>query len=90
MIKLLLFVLVCFVFYALLTSLLRPTQGRGRFSRGGADAANRSVSGEAMVKDPQCGTYLPVGDAIRKTVRGQECYFCSNECFEKYKATHKH
>lgn len=86
MIKLLLFVLFCYVIYALLTSLFRPLLGKAP-QRPGAEA-NRSGSGEAMVKDPECGTYLPVGDAIKKTISGQECYFCSNECLEKYKETH--
>jgi YHS domain-containing protein len=88
MIKLLLFVLLCFVIYAFLSSLLRPTSGKGPLSRG-PGATNRSASGETMVMDPQCGTYLPVSDAIKKTIHGQEYYFCSMECFEKYKAAHK-
>jgi YHS domain-containing protein len=81
MIKLLLFVLVCFVIYALFTSLFRVPQKKRPL--------NRSASGEVMVQDPQCGTYLPVGDALKKTIHGQDHYFCSKECFDKFKATHK-
>ncbi len=81
MIKLLLLVLICFVVYSLISSMLRGPAASRR-------PKNRSVEGESMVKDPQCGTYLPISDAHRATIRGEEHYFCSQECLKKYKETH--
>ena len=40
--------------------------------------------GEEMVRDPQCGVYLPVTDAMKKRVGGETVYFCSKECEGKY------
>jgi YHS domain-containing protein len=39
---------------------------------------------EEMVRDPQCGVYVPVTSAIRKKAGGEMVYFCSKECEEKY------
>jgi len=38
-----------------------------------------------MVEDPQCGTYLPLSDAIKATIHGQQHYFCSKKCLKEYK-----
>lgn len=40
----------------------------------------KTTRGEEMVKDPQCGTYLPKSDAHPAQVDGQTVYFCSPEC----------
>jgi len=39
---------------------------------------------ERMVKDPECGIYLPVGEAIVREFDGREFYFCSDECASQY------
>jgi uncharacterized protein len=44
------------------------------------------IAGEDLVKDPCCGTYVPVSDTIKANVDGETLYFCSRECLEKYKA----
>jgi len=79
MIRLLLLALLFYVGYRFVSSLLRALPGR--------PAAPRSKSpdrGEEMVRDPQCGTYLPRGDALEKTVRGERHYFCSRECRDAF------
>ena len=45
----------------------------------------KSREGEDMVADPCCGTYVPKSTAIVKKVRGEKHYFCSTECWKKYK-----
>ena len=80
MIKLLLLVLAGFVVYSLISSLLRPRPPR--------PPRNRSREGEVMVQDPQCGTYLPEGDAISATVNGKSLHFCSQNCLKSYRSTH--
>lgn len=37
-----------------------------------------------MVKDPNCGTYVPEAEALQKMVAGKEHYFCSEKCAEEY------
>ena len=40
--------------------------------------------GEEMVRDPECGTYVPRNDAIPAQTKNKTCYFCSTECRDKY------
>jgi YHS domain-containing protein len=57
--------------------------------KGGGRSVTTGVDGQpatdVMVKDPVCGTYVPMRDAIRKTIGGQSLYFCSQECLSAYK-----
>ncbi len=77
MIKLLLLVLFGFVFYSMLSGVLRLGKpGRKQ---------NRTRDGETMVEDPQCGTYLPLSDAIKTSIHGRDYYFCSKKCLKEYK-----
>jgi len=39
---------------------------------------------EEMKKDPVCGTYIPVKQALKVKTHGETHYFCSEECKEKY------
>ncbi|MCD6187911.1 MAG: hypothetical protein J7K09_07060 [Desulfuromusa sp.] len=77
MIKLILLILSGFVLYSMVSGLLNPKKTRR--------PKNRSNKGEPMVEDPQCGTYLPVSDAIKATIQGQQHYFCSKKCLKEYK-----
>ncbi len=78
MIKLLMLALVGFVVYSFVTS-FRIRSGRQ------SPPKNHRREGETMVEDPQCGTYLPQGDAIRATVNGRDYYFCSRKCLQEFK-----
>ncbi len=69
MIKLLLLALLFFLGYSFFQALF-PSR------RSSKPPANRSQNGEQMVQDPQCGTYLPIGDALSANIRGQHHYFC--------------
>lgn len=40
--------------------------------------------GENMVKDPFCKLYIPEASAVKKIIRGETHFFCSNECAEKF------
>ncbi len=40
--------------------------------------------GEDLVQDPFCRTYVPKSQAYTKNIDGQQQYFCSSECCEKY------
>lgn len=79
MIRLLLLGLLCYLGYTLLRSFMRKLPGNRS-----APPAAKSSRGEEMVQDPQCGTYLPRGDALTKTVRGEKHYFCSATCRDAF------
>lgn len=80
MIKLLLLILLGFVGYAMIQGIIKPKPNRdGKVPR------NRSSEGETMVEDPQCGTFLPVSDAIVATINGREHFFCSKKCLKEFK-----
>lgn len=37
-----------------------------------------------MVEDPNCHTYIPKAEAVRKEIQGKELFFCSEKCAEEY------
>lgn len=37
-----------------------------------------------LVKDPQCGVYVVKDKAVKARVGGEESYFCSEACKNKY------
>jgi len=79
MIRLLLLSVLCYLAYTLFRSFMRKLPGQRN-----TPPAAKSSRGEEMVQDPQCGTYLPRGDALSKTVRGQKHYFCSAACRDAF------
>lgn len=84
MIRLLLLAILVFVAYTIISMVLRLLGSGGRPP---SVPRERTQAGEEMVKDPQCGTYLPKGDALSAQVRGQTQYFCSRECRDSYLET---
>lgn len=48
-----------------------------------------AIEKEDLVMDPYCNTYVPISDAYRASMNGKTVYFCSEECFNKYKAERK-
>jgi len=79
MIRLLILALLGFVAYSFYTMLRRAMTG------GGPPAPREKTrQGEDMVRDPQCGTYVPRGDALEKIVNGQTHYFCSARCRDAF------
>jgi YHS domain-containing protein len=42
------------------------------------------ITGEDLVEDPVCHTYIPVSQAYKQEIAGKSCYFCSKECYEDY------
>ena len=43
---------------------------------------------DVMVKDPFCEVYFPKRDGIRITHAGQELFFCSTQCRDKFIEAH--
>jgi YHS domain-containing protein len=80
MIRLLLLAALFYLGYTLFRSFLRTLPGHK-----GSPPSVKSPRGEEMVQDPHCGTYLPCGDALTKTIRGEKYYFCSKACRDAYR-----
>ena len=71
--------------YRGIKSLKGAGQNRARVnrSRGNGKPENRQIV-EDLVQDPNCGTYLPRGEAIRQYVAGEDHFFCSEDCRDEY------
>ena len=44
---------------------------------------------DVMVKDPFCSVYFPKRDGVHAKVRGEDLYFCSEECRDRYMESQK-
>ncbi len=45
----------------------------------------KSTRGEEMVRDPECGMFLPRGDALAASINGTTHYFCSKTCRDRFR-----
>jgi YHS domain-containing protein len=75
--RFLLYVVVAYMVYAFLRFLFFPR----RSSRPGR--SRPQLSG-IMVKDEVCNTYLSKDEAILEKIDGEDHYFCSQECRQKF------
>ena len=78
MIRLIIYVIIIYLVYRLGKSFLGPGKKVDRTPSGGVI--------DEMVQDPFCKTYIPKREAVRRVVRGQECFFCSQECADRFEA----
>lgn len=83
MIRFLILLLLAFLGYTLYDMIRRSLTGHGKRP----EPPQKSRRGEDMVRDPQCGTYIPVSDAVLAKIGGKSHYFCSKECRDAYKKT---
>lgn len=44
--------------------------------------------GGSLVRDPQCGTYVPPARALTLSSRGQVLHFCSDRCRDAWTSSH--
>lgn len=81
MIRFLILLLLIFLGYTLFDMIRRSLTGQG----GREKPPEKTRLGEDMVRDPHCGTYIPVGDAVSARIEGETHHFCSKECRDAYK-----
>ena len=55
-------------------------------SRGGASSPSQTPAGGELKKDPVCGVYVAPATSVSRTVKGQQIFFCSTACRDKYTA----
>lgn len=84
MIKLLIWVGIVYLLYRA----LRNWFGIGYTPRNGAFPKPPGRIDDMMVKDPYCGVYFPKKDGQHLRFKGEDLYFCSTECREKYRVEH--
>jgi YHS domain-containing protein len=76
MIRFLIFVILAYIAYRTVKAIFRPKEELS----GGQD---RGVIDE-MVQDPQCKTYVPKREAVKRTIAGETHFFCSGTCADKF------
>jgi YHS domain-containing protein len=89
------FLLILFVirwimslFFPVRTQQQRPAGPRGPFGGfGGAKPPAERVGGQ-LVRDPQCGTYIPEAKSIKFNAAGATLHFCSETCCAEYRTAH--
>ena len=68
--RLVIIAIVLYLVYKVIRKLMTPSGGRATPLR------NEPQSGEDLVEDPYCHTYLPVSQAVKREVDGKTVYFC--------------
>lgn len=83
MIRLLLWVLLIYIGYRILTAIFSPKKHAAVHARGRETVMTTR-------QDPICGVYVSEEDAVVGTLNGQRHYFCSHACLEKFREQLNH
>ena len=78
--KLLILLLIAYLGYRGLKSWMRQNVSSGKPVSGGASGEIDDV----MVKDPYCEVYFPKRNGVRIRHDGEELYFCSTQCRDRF------
>ena len=79
--RLLILIAIIYIVYKALKSWMLKN-----LSSGGSSASDRVPAevDDVMVKDPYCEVYFPKRKGIQLKVKGEDLYFCSPECRDKF------
>jgi len=83
-IRLIVAIVIVYLLYRIGKLVFLPRQEK----RSAFPGRRSEIGSEDLVKDPQCGVYVPVRSAVQATLRGETLYFCSEECRDAYLAHH--
>ena len=80
LIRFFVFIILIYLLYKIFKTVkqVKPGQDENYQSK------SSSASGEDLVEDPVCHTYVPVSQAFKKEISGRDYYFCSKQCSDKY------
>ena len=81
MVRFIILAILAYVLYRLVKGVFSP---RVKVHRGSAQGFV-----DEMVQDPFCKTYVPRRDSVRRVIQGQEVFFCSDACADKYESEKK-
>ena len=80
--RIIIFIALCYIFTRLLKKVFTGPQEHGR--RLNAETDTRRSHIDEMVQDPVCKLYIPKREAVTTVDNGVTRYFCSRECRDKY------
>ena len=61
---------------------------QGRLTRDPANGRQAKELDDIMVKDPYCDAYFPKRNGVLLRHRGEDLWFCSPECRDKFSEQH--
>lgn len=76
--------ILAYVAYKFLTGLFRT---KGAQNRPVPGRSGPGATGEDLVEDPYCHTYIPLSSALKVSLQGQDVYFCSPKCRDEYRVS---
>ncbi len=89
LIRVLIIILLFYLIYRVLKTLMNPAP-LNRFKRPKSIRENeRDFDSEELIRDPNCGIYLPRKQGIAALIGGRVSYFCSKECKQQYTENRK-
>ena len=81
MIRILIILVLVIALYYMVRGLFRPKAARNSKT---LHPGARREEGNELVKDPYCQTYIPTSAAIKARMGGENLFFCSEECMNRY------
>jgi YHS domain-containing protein len=85
LIRIVIFAFLIYLAYRLVKWIIMSPGIKGRDTFGHQVPA---AQGEELVEDPYCHMYVPISQAHKAMIDGQDLYFCSERCLEKYTSEH--
>ena len=79
--RLLIFIAIIYIVYRALKSWMLKKLPEDRSPESGVAS---SAIDDVMVKDPYCQVYFPKRKGIQLKIKGEDLYFCSPECRDKF------
>lgn len=73
--RFIIFFVLIYLLYKIIKAVNRKTSERVK---------STSNSGEDLVEDPCCHTYIPLSQAYKKEISGKDYYFCSKQCSDQF------
>ncbi|PKN52172.1 MAG: hypothetical protein CVU55_07750 [Deltaproteobacteria bacterium HGW-Deltaproteobacteria-13] len=78
--KVIIFIILIYLLYKIIKTVRQLKPSGNKYDQ----FQSSSSSGEDLVEDPVCHTYVPLSQAYKKEISGKNYYFCSRQCGEKY------
>lgn len=83
MIRYIIIILLMYLAYKFLKGMFITKGNQHRHVPG---QTQQGASGEDLVEDPYCHTYIPLSNALKTSVQGKAVYFCSKKCRDEFTA----
>ena len=77
------FVILITLIYLLYKIIVKVNQHKTEINEN-MQCKSKSPSGEDLIEDPVCHTYVPVSQSYKKEISGKDYYFCSKQCSDQY------